>query len=171
MTVSSSPGPSRGNPAEFVEDRMVVRESKRWTGGAPKNIVRIRRSALATAGRTGDACQRESDMRTPLLRSLAQLAHDHALAESRGVQPDDIRAERAFARERRAGDISRRDFLAGSAAAGAALALGATGEFARPALAAGARIAIVGGGIARPSAPPTLPHQGAPSTRLQAFPR
>jgi monoamine oxidase len=110
-------------------------------------------------------------MRTPLLRSLAQLARDHALAESRGVQPDDIRAERALARERHAGEITRRDFLAGSAAAGAALALGATAGFARPAQAAGARIAIVGGGIAGLTTALTLADKGVASTVYESSDR
>jgi monoamine oxidase len=103
-------------------------------------------------------------MRTPLLRSLAQLAHDHALAEAHGVQPDDVRAKRAEAAERRIGEISRRDFLAGSAAAGAALALGASAGLARPVQAAGPRIAIVGGGIAGLTTALTLADKGVAST-------
>jgi monoamine oxidase len=137
----------------------------------PRRIpFEVRGSALEPAV-AGGACQREADMRTPLLRSLAQLAHDHALAESRGVRPDDIRAERALARERRAGEISRRDFLAGSAAAGAALALGATSGFARLALAAGPRIAIVGGGVAGITTALTLADKGVASTVYESSDR
>ncbi|MEO8437682.1 MAG: NAD(P)/FAD-dependent oxidoreductase [Chloroflexota bacterium] len=110
-------------------------------------------------------------MRTPLLRSLAQLAHDHALAERLGVRPDDVRAERALNRERRQGEITRRDFLAGSAAAGAALALGATAGFPRTVLGAGPRIAVVGGGIAGLTTALTLADKGVASTVYESSDR
>lgn len=110
--------------------------------------------------------------RTPLLRSLVQLAADHAAAQERKRQPDDIRAERAEARDRRVRDgISRRDFLAGSAAAGAALALAGTTGFAPRVRAAGPRIAIVGGGIAGLTAALTLADRGVASTVYEAADR
>ncbi len=110
-------------------------------------------------------------MRTPLLRSLAQLAHDHALAETRGIRPEDVRAERAIARERHLAEISRREFLAGSAVAGAALALGGTAALARPLRAAGPRIAIVGGGIAGLTTALTLADKGVASTIYESSDR
>jgi monoamine oxidase len=126
------------------------------------HIVRWRGMPASGAGQP--RLPEELDVRTPLLRSLAQLAHDHALAAERGVRPEDIRAERIEARERLLAEISRRDFLAGSAAAGAAIALGAAAGFARPAQAAGARIAIVGGGIAGLTTALTLADKGVAST-------
>ncbi len=110
--------------------------------------------------------------RTPLLRSLVQLVTDHAAAQERMRRPDDIRAERAEARDRRVRDgISRRDFLAGSAAAGAALALAGTTGFAPRVRAAGPRIAIVGGGIAGLTAALTLADKGVASTVYEAADR
>ncbi|MDQ1496226.1 MAG: monoamine oxidase, partial [Actinomycetota bacterium] len=110
-------------------------------------------------------------MRTPLLRNLVQLAHDHALAEMRGTDPDEIREERAQARERRLSEISRRNFLTGTAAAGAAAVLGATTGFARPVQAAGSRIVIVGGGIAGLTAALTLADKGVASTVYESSDR
>jgi monoamine oxidase len=117
------------------------------------------------------ACGREADMRTPLLRSLVQLAHDRTLAETRGIPMDDLRAERTLARERRLREISRREFLAGSAAAGAALAFGGTAALSRPAAAAGTRIAIVGGGIAGLTTALTLADKGVASTVYESSDR
>jgi monoamine oxidase len=107
--------------------------------------------------------------RTPLLRSLVQLAADHVVAEERHRRPDDVRADRAAERERleRRG-ISRRDFLAGSAAAGAAIALAGTSGFAPRVGAAGPRIAIVGGGIAGLSCALGLADKGVASTVYEA---
>jgi monoamine oxidase len=110
--------------------------------------------------------------RTPLLRSLAQLAADHAAAEERHCRPDDVRAQRAAARERLdQRRISRRDFLAGSAAATAALALGASAGLAPRVRAAGPRIAIVGGGIAGLTAALTLADKGVGCTVYESADR
>src|SRR6266496_4192506 len=87
-------------------------------------------SATIVPGRSPDprptvaslAREWEADMRTPLLRSLAQLAHEHSLAEARGISPAEVRGDRALGREPRP-HISRREFLAGTAAAGVGLAL------------------------------------------------
>lgn len=107
--------------------------------------------------------------RTPLLRSLAQLAADHAAAAKRDVSLEVIRTERAELRAKRTREISRREFLAGAAAAGVALA--ASAAIPRPLRAADAsRIAIVGGGIAGLSAALTLADRGIASTVYEAHP-
>jgi dihydroxyacid dehydratase/phosphogluconate dehydratase len=63
---------------------------------------------------------RHTMARTPLLRSLTRLAADHAEAAEQGIPVEAVREGRARARERRASTLSRREFLAGAAAAGAA---------------------------------------------------
>jgi monoamine oxidase len=108
--------------------------------------------------------------RTPLLRQLVELSSIHAEAEQRRLTPTAVREERAEARCRTTPNLSRREFLAGSAAAGAALALGAL----RPTIAraaAPARIAIVGGGISGLSAALTLADAGIGSTVFEASAR
>ncbi|TMD27791.1 MAG: FAD-dependent oxidoreductase [Chloroflexi bacterium] len=109
--------------------------------------------------------------RTPLLRSLARLAADHAEAEATGRRPAEVRAERAEARERSLRAISRRDFLAGTAAAGAAVALGGSSAFAPSARAGGARVAIVGGGIAGLTCALTLLDKGVAATVYESSDR
>ena len=109
--------------------------------------------------------------RTPLLRSLARLAADHAEAEATGRRPAEVRAERAEARERSLRAINRRDFLAGTAAAGAAVALGGSSAFAPGARAGGARVAIVGGGIAGLTCALTLLDKGVAATVYESSDR
>jgi monoamine oxidase len=103
-------------------------------------------------------------MRTPLLRSVAQLARDHHLAAARDVSPAEVREEHAGARQSRRPGISRREFLTVSAAAGVAGALAGTAALARPVNAAGSRIVIVGGGIAGLATALTLADKGVAST-------
>jgi monoamine oxidase len=87
--------------------------------------------------------------RTPLLRSFARLAAEHRAADKLGITPAEVRARGAEARARAAETggprVSRRAFVAGGAAAGAALALGGPASLVRGATPS---IAIVGGGIA-----------------------
>ncbi|HYO51477.1 NAD(P)/FAD-dependent oxidoreductase [Archangium sp.] len=104
--------------------------------------------------------------RTPLLRSLKQLAAEHRLAAWKGLPVDALREQRAAPREQRLGNMSRRGFLIGSAAALASLAA--------PRVARGhgaPRIAIVGAGIAGLSAALTLADAGIPSTLYEASER
>jgi monoamine oxidase len=110
--------------------------------------------------------------RTPLLRSLARLAADHAEAAERQVPVHAVREARERARERRAGDLSRREFLAGAAAAAAAGALATTAGLPSGARAATTpRIAIVGGGISGLAAALTLADAGVGSTVYEASDR
>jgi monoamine oxidase len=94
---------------------------------------------------------------TPLLRLLADIARDNALANFLRTTPDEVRAERARRAEKRAaeGMISRRQFLGAGAAAAATLALP---RWARAS--SGPRIAIIGGGISGLSAALTLADAG-----------
>jgi monoamine oxidase len=103
------------------------------------------------------------------MRRLVELSSIHAEAEQRGLSPANIRDERAEDASRKPGSLTRREFLAGSAAAGTALALGGL----RPAVtraATPARIAIVGGGISGLSAALTLADAGVASTVFEASP-
>jgi monoamine oxidase len=101
------------------------------------------------------------------MRRLVELSSIHAEADQRGLTPAAIRDERAEAASRKPGQLTRREFLAGSAAAGTAVALGGL----RPAVARAAtpaRIAIVGGGISGLSAALTLADAGVASTVFEA---
>ena len=116
--------------------------------------------------------------RTPILRALEQLAQDHAEADRRGVDARLIREERRGAQERRAGDLTRREFLAGGAAVGASVgaaaltgAVGASFAAPRAARAGGPRIAIVGGGISGLTAALTLADAGYGSTIYESSDR
>lgn len=109
--------------------------------------------------------------RTPILRSLVQLVALHAEAERRGVAPATLRKQQRDVDGRRQGDVSRRDFLAGTAAAGAALALGGGLLPSSVRAAATPRIGIVGGGISGLSAALTLADAGLASTVFEAAPR
>jgi monoamine oxidase len=103
------------------------------------------------------------------MRRLVELSSIHAEAEQRGLSPANIRDERAEDASRKPGSLTRREFLAGSAAAGTALALGGL----RPAVtraATPARIAIVGGGISGLSAALTLADAAVASTVFEASP-
>ena len=95
--------------------------------------------------------------RTPLLRSLVDLARDHHRAARRGIPVDAIREERAA--------LSRRRFLAGAGAAAAAIALPGA-KLARAA--AQPKIAVVGGGIAGLTTALTLADAGVASTVYEA---
>ena len=112
--------------------------------------------------------------RTPLMRALGELASVHAEAQRRGMKPQQVREERAAiraaraARYRESGGLSRRDFLAGTAALGAAAALGATATRPRATRAAGNPVAIVGGGIAGLTAARILADNGVDSVVYEA---
>src|ERR671937_157032 len=91
--------------------------------------------------------------RTPLLRALRRLAREHSEADRLGVSVEEVREREA--------SYSRGEFLKRSGAIGAAVALGGPAALARPARAAsGARIAIVGGGIAGLTCALTLQDKG-----------
>lgn len=86
--------------------------------------------------------------RTPLLRSLQRLYKEYKVARTHGLSLDALRNLRSevsarAAREGRLAGPSRRQFLAGSAAASAALVSGP-----RRARAANKQVVVVGGGIA-----------------------
>ena len=93
--------------------------------------------------------------RTSLMRALQRLAWEHWAASQLGIEVEELRE-----RERMRG-VSRREFLKGAGAVGAAAAVAGPLAFARPARAAAApRIAIVGGGIAGLAAALTLQDNG-----------
>jgi len=98
------------------------------------------------------------------MRALQQMAADHAEAERRGVDVHRIREERLTAGERQHDRLTRREFLAGSAALGAAAMFGGRLLFPTRTRAASPRIAIVGGGIAGLTAALTLADRGVTST-------
>jgi monoamine oxidase len=98
--------------------------------------------------------------RTPLLKSIVQLARDAKASRESGIPIDELRDIRASRRTER---LSRRAFLAGSAAGVAALAIP------RRAHAAGQpKITIVGGGIAGLNCALTLRDKGFSSTVYEA---
>jgi monoamine oxidase len=99
--------------------------------------------------------------RTPLLRSLRQLMHDIRAAKSSGLPVDVVREERRIATTAR---ISRRQFLAGAAVGGAALALPGTARASR----SQPVVAIVGGGISGLTCALTLRDRGITSTVYEA---
>src|SRR3989440_5815231 len=101
--------------------------------------------------------------RTPLMRELQQLAHDHRLAGQRGIPV-------AAVRERRAG-ISRRQFLKGGTAGAAGFALAGPWNLARAAFAASPRIGIIGAGISGLTAALTLQDAGFASTVYESSAR
>ncbi|KFA92769.1 flavin monoamine oxidase family protein [Archangium violaceum] len=104
--------------------------------------------------------------RTPLLRSLKQLAAEHRLSVRKGLPVNALREARVQSREQRPGSMSRRGFLVGSAATLATLAAcRAAPNRDAP------RIAIVGAGIAGLSAALTLADAGIPSTLYEASER
>jgi monoamine oxidase len=102
------------------------------------------------------------------MRALRRLARDHREAELRDMSLGQLRDERAAAAERVARGISRREFLVGTAAVGAAAALGGRLAAPSPTRAAGPRIAIVGGGIAGLTTALTLADKGVTSTVYEA---
>jgi monoamine oxidase len=101
--------------------------------------------------------------RTPLLRNIQRLALEHRTAEALAIPVTELRG-------RRAGALTRREFVKRAAAVGAGIAV-APAAFARPAHAATAtspRIAIVGGGIAGLTAALTLADKGVAATVYEA---
>ena len=103
--------------------------------------------------------------RTPLLLSVARLATDHATAAKTGLPVDVVRERARVAR------LTRREFLAGSVAAGTAAALATSVALPRAARATGPRIAIVGGGISGLTAALTLADAGLASTVYESSTR
>jgi monoamine oxidase len=99
-------------------------------------------------GSTGAGTQTEEEDRsmgrTPLMRALQRLAHDHREADALGMPVEELRARREEAA------YSRREFIKRTGTVGAAVAIAGPVALARPARAAtnGTRIAVVGGGIA-----------------------
>jgi monoamine oxidase len=99
--------------------------------------------------------------RTPLLRALRRLAHEHDAAERLGIAPGEWR-------RRRTAEPSRRDFLKGAAA----IAALAPASRIVPALASPPpRIAIVGAGISGLTAALTLQDRGLAATVYEASSR
>src|SRR5512147_552735 len=96
--------------------------------------------------------------RTPLLRSIFDLARDATASKSTGIPVDELREIRA------ARKLSRRRFLGGAAAGAAVLALpgrarAGTGQ---------PKVTIVGGGIAGLTCALTLRDHGFASTVYEA---
>jgi monoamine oxidase len=81
--------------------------------------------------------------RTPLMRGLQRLAQEHSQAQALGIEVEALREHEAEA------VYSRREFLKRTGAVGTAVAVAGPAALAGTArAAAGARIAVVGGGIA-----------------------
>ncbi|MDY0060845.1 MAG: NAD(P)/FAD-dependent oxidoreductase [Myxococcota bacterium] len=108
---------------------------------------------------------------TPLLRSLVRLFRDHRTARAAGLTPAQVRDERA-ARAVREPRLTRRGFLAGSAAVAAgALIPWKLGCSSEPVGSKGkSRIAVVGAGIAGLSAALRLADAGVACTIYEASP-
>jgi monoamine oxidase len=102
--------------------------------------------------------------RTPLLRAFERLAEEHRTAEKLGIPPDELRG-------RRSGRYSRGEFLKRAGVAGAGFAVAPTALAGRRAASSGARIAIVGGGIAGLNAALTLADAGVASTIYESSSR
>ena len=98
--------------------------------------------------------------RTPLLRSIRQLARDLRISRATGVPVDELPEIR---NERRAAQVSRRTFLAGAAAGAAALAIPRGARAATQ-----PSVTIVGGGIAGLTCALTLRDKGYTSTVYEA---
>jgi monoamine oxidase len=123
--------------------------------------------------------------RTPLLRSLLRLAAEHRAASRAGVPVDAVREERERASAVAAArGLTRRELIAGAVAAAAALGLPAWARAQaavprpRPAPAPspaanvrGARVGIVGGGMAGLTAALALVDAGHAPTVFEATPR
>jgi monoamine oxidase len=111
--------------------------------------------------------------RTPLMRALIGLAADYREAERRGVTVALVQNEREARQTERAHQLTRREFLAGTTAAGTALVLAGSLGGAATAFASTPTvpIAIVGAGIAGLTAALTLADKGVPSTLYEASTR
>jgi monoamine oxidase len=100
--------------------------------------------------------------RTPLLRAFEQLAREHSAAKRLGMPVEEVR-ERAY---------TRRELLRQGGILGAGIAVAGPAALSSPASAArhasGARIAIVGGGIAGLTAALALQDKGVASTVYEA---
>jgi monoamine oxidase len=90
------------------------------------------------------------------------MAADHRLADRRGITPEEIRRRRLDGTL--GPELSRRDFLAGSVAAGTAAALAGAAAAPGRIRGSGPSVAIVGGGIAGLTAALTLADKGVAST-------
>ncbi|HSR96479.1 MAG TPA: FAD-dependent oxidoreductase, partial [Kofleriaceae bacterium] len=99
--------------------------------------------------------------RTPLLRSIRQLARDAHASKATGIPIDEVVQIRAMRAEHR---LSRRRFLVGAAAGAAALAVPGRGRAAKNQR----RITIVGGGIAGLTCALTLRDRGLDATVYEA---
>jgi monoamine oxidase len=117
--------------------------------------------------------------RTPLLRSLLEMARSERIADALGLPPSALRERQALARERRAAAMSRRAFLGGAAGVTGALVMGCAGSGASqtgpatpgPAAAPparGSKIVIIGAGISGLSAALELADAGIRSTVYEA---
>ena len=106
--------------------------------------------------------------RTPLMDRVIELSASHREADRLQVSAVELNDSRREAWAGHGSTISRREFLAGTAAAGAALALGGVALPATVRAATGPRIAIVGGGISGLSAALTLADAGYASTVFEA---
>ena len=84
-------------------------------------------------------CDHRGMARTPLLRSIRQLARDAQASKATGIPIDEVIELRAMRAEHR---LSRRRFLVGAAAGAAALAVPGRGRAAKNQ----PTITIVGGG-------------------------
>jgi monoamine oxidase len=112
--------------------------------------------------------------RTPLLRSLIELARGLRAADARGIPLEALREQRALAQAQRGRPLTRRAFMAGAAAATGALLTGCgpgpqpTVLPARPGSGKQPKIAIVGAGIAGLSAALELADKGIAATVYEA---
>jgi monoamine oxidase len=98
--------------------------------------------------------------RTPLLRSIEQLARDHAEADELGITAAEVRDRRAYSR----GEFLKRAGIVGAGA----LALPGAAAAASSKQGSNARIAIVGGGIAGLNAALVLADKRIPATIYEA---
>jgi len=106
--------------------------------------------------------------RTVLLRSIRRLASQYRAAAKTGLPAEAIQERQALAVETGQRAFTRRQFLAGTAAAAAGLALPRWSAAAAPAQ---PRIAIVGAGIAGLNCALALADKGLRSTVYEASPR